>query len=99
MLLKRGSVEELKEFCDKRLLKLEEYDKKNPGEDLFNTLRVYVENCGKHSVTAEKLFIHRNTLSYKINKINNLIDFNINIPEERFKIEMSFKIMDIVKHI
>ncbi|UOR11460.1 PucR family transcriptional regulator [Halobacillus amylolyticus] len=46
--------------------------------DLLRTLEVYLANNGKGKQTANQLFIHPNTLNYRIKKIQELttIDFN-----------------------
>ncbi|MGR3764153.1 PucR family transcriptional regulator [Rossellomorea sp. NS-SX7] len=46
--------------------------------DLLRTLEVYLANDGKGKQTANELFIHPNTLNYRIKKIQELttIDFN-----------------------
>ncbi|WP_257350378.1 PucR family transcriptional regulator [Pseudalkalibacillus decolorationis] len=46
--------------------------------DLLRTLEVYLANNGKGKQTANELFIHPNTLNYRIKKIQELtnIDFN-----------------------
>ncbi|WP_221566590.1 CdaR family transcriptional regulator [Alkalihalobacillus sp. TS-13] len=54
---------------------------KNDAEkqtDLLRTLEVYLANDGKGKQTANELFIHPNTLNYRIKKIQELtnIDFN-----------------------
>ena len=45
---------------------LSEYDKNN---ELQNTLDTYIEENGNLNQTAKKLYIHRNTLSYRLQKI------------------------------
>ncbi len=49
--------------------KLKEYDKK---KELIETLTTYIEENGEGSTTAKKLFIHRNTLSYRLDKIQDI---------------------------
>ncbi|MFL0498792.1 sugar diacid recognition domain-containing protein [Priestia megaterium] len=49
--------------------KLKEYDRK---KELIETLTTYIEENGEGSTTAKKLFIHRNTLSYRLDKIQDI---------------------------
>ncbi|MGG1319376.1 sugar diacid recognition domain-containing protein [Priestia megaterium] len=49
--------------------KLKEYDRK---KELIETLTVYIEENGEGSTAAKKLFIHRNTLSYRLDKIQSI---------------------------
>jgi len=47
------------------------YDRKN-GTEYLQTLRVYITSNCSHSNTSKKMHIHRNTLFYRLNKINEL---------------------------
>jgi purine catabolism regulator len=88
--------ENLKKFLDKRLLRLIEYDSKNKEENLLNTLRVYLDCMGKNNLAAKKLFIHRNTLNYRLNKIKEILDCDLNDPSTRLKLEIGLKIVNLL---
>ncbi|WP_157782399.1 PucR family transcriptional regulator [Sulfobacillus thermosulfidooxidans] len=45
---------------------------------LRHTLRVFVENHGSRSETAEMLKIHRNTLRYRLQQIEQILDHELN---------------------
>ena len=49
----------------------------NHADSLLETLFAYFEMNGNVSQTAEKLFIHRNTLQYRFRKIKELTGFDI----------------------
>lgn len=49
----------------------------NRGDSLLETLFVYFEMNGNVAQTAEKLFIHRNTLQYRFRKIKEITGFDI----------------------
>lgn len=55
--------EHIKEKIDKELLTVFAED-----EELFITIKVFLENNLNASLTAKKLYIHRNTLQYRIDK-------------------------------
>ncbi|MFD1334432.1 CdaR family transcriptional regulator [Oceanobacillus iheyensis] len=42
------------------------------GIQLHQTLQTYIEENGKVSITSDKLFIHRNTLTYRLDKIHQI---------------------------
>lgn len=71
-LFTNGDNEELRNYCDKRLQKLEEYDSANSTE-LINTFLAYYMNGYNATKTADSLYIHRNTLQYRLSKINELL--------------------------
>ena len=63
---------EILDYCNERLEKLEEYDHAN-GTFLIDTLLAYYMNGFNSANTAKTLFIHRNSLQYRLNKIQELI--------------------------
>ena len=48
------------------------------------TLHCFLKNERRHQQTAEELFIHRNTLFLRLEKIQELWPIDLNDPEERF---------------
>lgn len=52
------------------------YDRDKDGE-LVSTLETYIECNYSRSMTAQQLHIHRNTLNYRLNKINELLGQNV----------------------
>ena len=63
--------------------------------DLFHTLRVYLENNGSIKETSEELYIHRSSLLYRLEKITDLLDVDINDSEYRFSLMMAYKLYDL----
>jgi purine catabolism regulator len=61
--------------------------------DLIETLRTYIENNMNFSLTAKKLFIHINTVRNRIEKINNLINIDLNDEISRLKLEILLKLL------
>jgi hypothetical protein len=62
----------LKNYCHPALKYLYDYD-----QDFYTTLRIYLE-CNKNvNETAKKLFIHRNTLNYRIKRIKELTNLDL----------------------
>lgn len=47
---------------------------------LVSTLRVFLEFGGSRRPTADKLGIHRNTLSYRLKQIHSIVDGDLNDP-------------------
>ena len=52
------------------------YDRKH-GTDLLTTLRVYVKHLGKSSSTVKELHIHRNSLPYRLGKIQQITGYSL----------------------
>lgn len=68
-----------------------EYDEKfsKLDEDLIKTIEVFFNEGLKISESADKLYIHRNTLFYRIEKIKKLINYDIS----NFNDAVEFKIL------
>jgi DNA-binding PucR family transcriptional regulator len=61
---------------------LQEYDRQHNG-DLIRTLAVYLE-CGGNSVrAADRLFLHRNSLRYRLARIQALLGMDPDDPDSR----------------
>ena len=75
-LFNNDNHDEILNYCNERLGKLEEYDHAN-GTFLLDTLLAYYMNGFSVGKTAKELFIHRNSLQYRMNKIQELIDFEL----------------------
>ncbi|OPX43630.1 purine catabolism regulatory protein [Ruminiclostridium hungatei] len=74
-LLKKVSFEELNKIYRDTVEPLSRYDSQNDAE-LFNTLQTYYKCKFNASETAKKMFLHRNTLMNRLEKIKDLINFN-----------------------
>ncbi len=72
-LFRNGNQGEILEYCNNKLDKLEEYDHAN-GTFLVETLVAYYMNGFNTVKTAESLFIHRNSLVYRLRKIEDLLE-------------------------
>lgn len=70
--------------------KLWHYDEKN-GTDLISTLDAFLENMGVHTKTARQLFIHRNTLSYRLKKIGIITGCDLDSPQNIFSLGVALK--------
>lgn len=79
------------DFVKEILGKLIEYDKEN-STDYLHILEAYFENECSIIHTSEKLYCHKNTLTYKMNKIKEVLGYDILSNENRMKIMLAFHI-------
>lgn len=82
--------EYLRQYSHERLKKLIEYDEKY-GSNLQSTLEIYLKNNKRLDKTAEDLFIHRNTVRYRIDRIIDIIGLDMDDGEALFNINFSLK--------
>lgn len=65
-----------------------------PGSmDLVNTLRCYLDQNCNIVHTAQMMFLHKNTLNYRLNRIRELLGKNPNDPDTRINLRMALDIM------
>lgn len=83
----------LDDFINDTLRAIIDYDTLNKG-DLCYILRKYLEHNGSVKVVADELFLHRNTVNYKLNKISELLDCNLSLQKNRTELALAFAIID-----
>lgn len=66
-------------YHEKELLSLKNEDHMK-GTDFYRTLKEYLLHGNNVSMTSKKLFIHRNTMIYRLGKINEILGVDINDP-------------------
>lgn len=75
------------------LLKLIDKDLESKSE-LTKTLRVYLENDSKVGLTADELFIHTNTLNYRIKQMQELSDLNLTNFNEKTNLYLELQLLN-----
>ena len=63
----------MKEYSRRFLGKILEFDREYDGE-LFQTIRIYIEQSGDIHAVSEKMHVHKNTIRYRINKVRELLN-------------------------
>lgn len=85
----------MKQYYDSKLGVLEKHDQNN-GSNYLEFLKVYLNSNCNINDTADKLFIHRNTVVYKIKKINELLDCDLSELEVRVKLFLAIMLQNII---
>ena len=73
---------ELESFRSEVLGPLNEYDKRHGGE-LLPTLTAFLEDTENLSIVADRLHIHRNTLRYRLQKVEEITGRNLGDTQDR----------------
>lgn len=60
--------------------------------DLLLTLEAFFQAHGNHTQTADLLNVHRNTLSYRMNRIAEITGLDLNQPDVRLAVHLALKI-------
>lgn len=89
----RGARESAAQF----LAPLIEHDERRASQ-LMQTLRVYIEHDAQSAPTCDALFIHRNSLSYRLRKIESLLGANLETIEGQATCLMALKLVGITTY-
>lgn len=93
-----GSEEAMQAFCKELLAPLIKADTES-CTDLIHTLRLYIENGASIKKTAQSLFIHENTLRYRLKKIESITGLDLRNPSHRFKLALALHIFPFTASI
>ncbi|MBV7275597.1 helix-turn-helix domain-containing protein [Clostridium sp. PL3] len=83
---------DLKNFLNPSLIALINYDCKN-NASYSESLYAYLSNGNSIAAAAHALNIHRNTMDYRINKIAEIMNLNLNNPDVTLNLYLSYKIL------
>ena len=67
------------------------YDKEY-GTELVATLSAFLRSGGNTKRVAEELFIHRNSVLYRLERIGEILQMDVNDPEVRFRLDVAMRV-------
>jgi purine catabolism regulator len=73
-------------------------DERYANDEFVNTLETFFEEHGNLSQTANKLHVHRNTLLYRMERIGQIGDFDLDNPEARLAVHLALKIRRLLSN-
>lgn len=85
-------------LCSPTLISLLRYDRKTDG-NLCQVLHTYLINDRNATVAAKKLYIHRNTMLYKIHRIEEIIGQDLENPMLRERLLFSYHVIEYMERI
>lgn len=85
--------EEIKYFCQK-LLKELAYPTESMYLELRKTLKTFLNNQCEITKTANDLFIHRNTVKYRIDNCEDILGFTISSPENSLNLRLALELSE-----
>jgi len=60
------------------------------AQEMLRTLEVYIECDGQMNETAKRLYIHRNTATYRIEKLSELLDLDLKRMNDLLRLKLAF---------
>lgn len=85
--------EDLFQFCHSAIVLLRDYDQAHET-DLLESLRVYLTHNRSIGESAAALYIHRNTMNYRIGRIHELTQLDMSDPDVFCHLLFSFYALD-----
>jgi DNA-binding PucR family transcriptional regulator len=76
----------------RRLLSLLERDRET-GEQLFQTLEVYLDEGGNSARAARRLYVHRNTLRMRLERVAALLEVALDEPGRTLALHLAVKLV------
>lgn len=83
---------DIKQYICPYVWKLQEYDRMN-NTNLYGDLIVYLDNHCSLTKAANALFIHRNTMAYRIGKVKEILDDELTDKTLIFHLQLSIMIV------
>ena len=80
-------------ICHEKLLVLKKSDEEQNTE-YVKTLSVYLDHHLNAVQSAKTLFIHRSTFLYRLEKIKDVLESDLEDPEELLYLMLSLRLMD-----
>lgn len=94
ILMEIDNIALLRKYYENTVGKLKKYDEQN-NTDFTKILYLYLKENGNLIQTSQKLYLHRNTLIYKINKIQELIKRDLSDTSVRFEFYLGYLIDEL----
>lgn len=95
LLMSIDSKEVLSDYYQKTLAPLISHDSAKEIQ-LLELLKYYLENNGSVQKTAEHFYVHRNSVNYRLNQIQELLDVNLSDLDTRIQLKLAFMVRDML---
>ncbi len=86
-------TETVKNYCLQVLGKVIEHDRKY-GTDLLDTLRILLDNSCSWTTTANQMYVHVNTVYYRMFKVQKLLNVDFSLFETRLHLYTAIRAWD-----
>ena len=75
--------------------KLQDYDEQN-SSDLVKSLACFLEANGHWGDAAEKLYVHRHTLRYRMKRVEEITGRDLNQSQDRMEFWLALKAKELI---
>ena len=75
------------------------FDGKNPDEETLTTINKFFENSLNVSETSRQLFIHRNTLVYRLDKLQKSTGLDLRVFEDAITFKIALMVVKYMRYM
>jgi len=90
-LYKIAHMDDLRDVYQDQVARIDSYDRRK-NTDLLDTLETYLECAGNLTKTSERLFVHRNTLIQRLDRLQSLCDIDLQERSNWLTLQVAIKV-------
>lgn len=98
ILFEIGDRSAVEKYCKHIIGSLLSYDRSN-NSNLLETLKCYFDNNSSVYKVAESMYLHRNTVNYKIRKAQEILGLDFSRYDDKFAVMLALKLYEIYFNI
>jgi sugar diacid utilization regulator len=96
LLLTNDDTAAIERFAHEWLGPLLDYDAKR-GSEMVATLTAYLEFGGSYAGTAKAIAVHRSTLKYRLQRIEEISGYNLSVPDIQFNLQVATRAWQVLE--
>jgi GAF domain-containing protein len=93
-LYKIARMDDLRDIYQDQVARIANYDRRK-GTDLLDTLETYLECAGNLTKTSNRLFVHRNTLIQRLERLQSLCDIDLQERSNWLTLQVAIKVFKL----
>jgi len=90
-LYKIARMDDLRDMYQDQVGRIANYDRRK-GTDLLDTLEIYLECAGNLTKTSNRLFVHRNTLIQRLERLQSLCEIDVQERANWLTLQVAIKV-------
>src|SRR5437588_8406134 len=96
-LYKIARMDDLRDMYQDQVAHIANYDRRK-GTDLLDTLEIYLECAGNLTKTSNRLFVHRNTLIQRLERLQSLCEIDLQERSNWLTLQVAIKVYKLRSH-
>jgi purine catabolism regulator len=96
LLLQSNSPDTLAAYARAMFKPLHDYDLAHRTE-LLSTLQLYFQHGGNKQSAARAAFLHINTLTYRLRKVQEMLGVDLRNPDDLLSLQFAMKVLEVMK--